>query len=70
MRLSRQRVIVKRLNAIQDLAAMDVLCVDKTGTLTEDRVTYAHSIDLTGRPDGEAAEYAHTTWEEPVPAHR
>ncbi|MGH8919587.1 MAG: HAD-IC family P-type ATPase, partial [Actinomycetes bacterium] len=32
---------------------------DKTGTLTEDRVAYAHSIDLSGRPDGEAAEYAY-----------
>ncbi|MFD9890346.1 magnesium-translocating P-type ATPase [Amycolatopsis sp. NPDC059027] len=57
-RLSRRKVIVKRLNAIQDLGAMDVLCVDKTGTLTEDRVAYAHSVDLAGRPDGEAAEYA------------
>ncbi|MGW4527531.1 magnesium-translocating P-type ATPase [Amycolatopsis sp. NPDC004378] len=56
--LSRRQVIVKRLNAIQDLAAMDVLCVDKTGTLTEDRVAFAHSIDPDGRPDGEAAEYA------------
>ncbi|HET6711302.1 magnesium-translocating P-type ATPase, partial [Amycolatopsis sp.] len=56
--LSRRQVIVKRLNAIQDLAAMDVLCVDKTGTLTEDRVAFAHSIDSGGRPDGEAAEYA------------
>ena len=38
---------------------MDVLCVDKTDTLTADRVAYAHSIDLDGRPDGEAAEYAY-----------
>ncbi|WP_284740413.1 magnesium-translocating P-type ATPase [Amycolatopsis sp. RTGN1] len=59
VRLSRRRVIVKRLNAIQDLAAMDVLCVDKTGTLTEDLVAYAHSIDSGGRPDGEVAEYAY-----------
>ncbi|UMO99949.1 magnesium-translocating P-type ATPase [Amycolatopsis sp. EV170708-02-1] len=59
MLLSRRKVIVKRLNAIQDLAAMDVLCVDKTGTLTEDRVAYAHSVDPGGRPDGEAAEYAY-----------
>lgn len=59
MLLSRRKVIVKRLNAIQDLAAMDVLCVDKTGTLTEDRVAYSHSVDLGGRPDGEAAEYAY-----------
>ncbi|WP_033293480.1 magnesium-translocating P-type ATPase [Amycolatopsis jejuensis] len=56
--LSRRHVIVKRLNAIQDLAAMDVLCVDKTGTLTEDRIAYAHSVDYSGNPDGEAAEYA------------
>ncbi|MGW7536552.1 magnesium-translocating P-type ATPase [Amycolatopsis sp. NPDC054798] len=56
--LSRRQVIVKRLNAIQDLAAMDVLCVDKTGTLTEDRIAYAHSVDYSGGPDGEAAEYA------------
>lgn len=59
MLLSRRKVIVKRLNAIQDLAAMDVLCVDKTGTVTEDRVVYSHSVDPGGRPDGEAAEYAY-----------
>jgi Mg2+-importing ATPase len=59
VRLSRLMVIVKRLNAIQDLGAMDVLCVDKTGTLTEDRVVFTHSIDAVGRPDGEAAEYAY-----------
>ncbi|TCO60849.1 magnesium-translocating P-type ATPase [Actinocrispum wychmicini] len=59
VRLAERKVVVKRLNAIQDLGAMDVLCVDKTGTLTEDRVAYAHSIDLYGQPDGEAAEYAY-----------
>src|ERR1700730_890407 len=36
--MSRKKVIVKRLNSIQNLGAMDVLCTDKTGTLTEDRV--------------------------------
>jgi Mg2+-importing ATPase len=59
VRLARHKVIVKRLNAVQDLGGMDVLCVDKTGTLTEDRVAYAHSVDPLGRPDGEAAEYAY-----------
>jgi Mg2+-importing ATPase len=58
-RLARRAVIVKRLNAIQDLGAVDVVCVDKTGTLTEDRVAFAHSVDPDGRPDAEAAEYAH-----------
>ena len=38
MAMSRKKVIVKRLNAIQDLGAMDVLCTDKTGTLTQDRI--------------------------------
>src|SRR5450755_2982076 len=36
--MSRKRVIVKRLNSIQNFGGMDVLCTDKTGTLTEDRV--------------------------------
>ena len=55
-RLARDKVIVSRLNAIQDLGAIDVLCVDKTGTLTEDRIVYAHSIDATGRLDDGVAE--------------
>jgi P-type Mg2+ transporter len=58
-RLARERVIVSRLNAIQDLGAMDVLCVDKTGTLTEDRIVYAHSIDVTGRIDDAVGEFAY-----------
>jgi len=58
-RLARERVIVSRLNAIQDLGALDVLCVDKTGTLTEDRIVYAHSIDVTGRFDDAVAEFAY-----------
>ena len=58
-RLARERVIVSRLNAIQDVGAMDVLCVDKTGTLTEDRIVYAHSIDVTGRIDDAVGEFAY-----------
>jgi Mg2+-importing ATPase len=57
--LSRRKVIVKRLNAIQDLGAVDVLCVDKTGTLTEDRVAFACAVDAAGRPDAEPADYAY-----------
>lgn len=58
-RLARDRVIVNRLEAIQDLGAMDVLCIDKTGTLTEDRVVYAHAVDPTGSIDDSVAELAH-----------
>ncbi len=44
--LSRRRVIVKRLNAIQNLGAMDVLCTDKTGTLTMDRIILEKYCDV------------------------
>jgi len=60
-RLAREHVVVSRLNAIQDLGAMDVLCVDKTGTLTEDRIVYAHGIDVTGRSDDGVTELAYLT---------
>ncbi|KAA2252704.1 magnesium-translocating P-type ATPase [Solihabitans fulvus] len=57
--MSRRKVITKRLNAIQDLGAMDVLCTDKTGTLTENRIVLAQSLDAAGRFDDEALEYAY-----------
>jgi Mg2+-importing ATPase len=47
--MSRKRVIVKRLNSIQNFGGMDVLCTDKTGTLTEDRVVLMRHCDLAGR---------------------
>jgi len=46
--LSRQKVIVKRLDAIQNLGAMDVLCTDKTGTLTQDRIVLKRHTDAWG----------------------
>lgn len=49
--LSRDRVITKRLDAISDLGAVDVLCCDKTGTLTEDRVILERHLDVSGRQD-------------------
>jgi Mg2+-importing ATPase len=48
VRLSHQRVIVKRLPAIHNLGSMDVLCTDKTGTLTEARIALARHIDANG----------------------
>jgi Mg2+-importing ATPase len=47
--MSRKKVIVKRLNAIQNFGAMDVLCTDKTGTLTEDRVVLMRHCNVAGR---------------------
>jgi Mg2+-importing ATPase len=49
--MSEKKVIVKRLNAIQNLGAMDVLCTDKTGTLTQDRVVLERYCDVAGTED-------------------
>jgi Mg2+-importing ATPase len=46
--MSRKKVIVKRLNSIQNFGAMDVLCTDKTGTLTEDRVILMRHCNVAG----------------------
>jgi Mg2+-importing ATPase len=56
--MASQRVIVKRLSAIHDLGAMDVLCVDKTGTLTEAKITLADSVDWQGRKSDRVLELA------------
>lgn len=48
--LSARKVIVKRLGAVQTLGAIDVLCTDKTGTLTQDRVVLEQHVDIDGKP--------------------
>jgi Mg2+-importing ATPase len=58
-RLARRRVIVKRLAAIHDLGAMDVLCTDKTGTLTEAQIRLAGHIDARGEDSGEVLRLAY-----------
>ncbi|MFD7662039.1 magnesium-translocating P-type ATPase [Streptomyces sp. NPDC059788] len=57
--MAKRKVVVKRLNAIQNLGGMDVLCTDKTGTLTEDRVVLDRYLDVRGHEDGEVLEYAY-----------
>ena len=49
MRMARKQVIVKRLSAIDDLGSMDVLCSDKTGTLTEAHIKLVREVDLGGQ---------------------
>jgi Mg2+-importing ATPase len=56
--MSRQRAIVKRLNAIQNFGAMDVLCTDKTGTLTQDKVVLKLHLDIAGEDNEEVLAYA------------
>ncbi|MDO5708642.1 MAG: HAD-IC family P-type ATPase, partial [Coriobacteriales bacterium] len=56
--LSKGRVIVKRLDAIQNLGSIDVLCCDKTGTLTEDRVVLERHLDVNGHEDARVLRHA------------
>ena len=57
--MSRKRVVVKRLNSIQNFGAMDVLCTDKTGTLTQDKIILMHHVDLHGQESNRVLEYAY-----------
>ena len=58
MRMAKRKVIVKRLSAVQDLGAMDVLCTDKTGTLTEARPRVEQVLDAAGGPSPHVFELA------------
>lgn len=57
--MSRRKVIVKRLNAIQNFGAMDVLCTDKTGTLTLDKIILEKYCDVVKKEDKEVLEFAY-----------
>ena len=57
--MSRRKVIVKRLNSIQNFGAMDVLCTDKTGTLTQDRIILKRHLDIAGGDSDRVLEYAY-----------
>ncbi|QTF10171.1 magnesium-translocating P-type ATPase [Brenneria izadpanahii] len=56
--MARRKVVVKRLNAIQNFGAMDVLCTDKTGTLTQDRIILEHHLNIHGHNDEEVLQLA------------
>lgn len=57
--MSRAKVIVKRLNAIQNFGAMNVLCTDKTGTLTQDRIILKRHLDINGEDSTRVLQYAY-----------
>ena len=56
--LSRKKVVVKRLDAIQNFGAMDILCTDKTGTLTQDQIALARHADAYGQDTDEVLNFA------------
>lgn len=57
--MSKRKVIVKRLNAIQNIGAMDVLCTDKTGTLTLDKIVLERHLNVNGVDDDEVLKWAY-----------
>jgi Mg2+-importing ATPase len=57
--MARKKVIVKRLNAIQNFGAMDVLCTDKTGTLTQGKIVLEKHLDINGDPNKKVLHYGY-----------
>ncbi|QKM64257.1 magnesium-translocating P-type ATPase [Polynucleobacter tropicus] len=57
--LSKRKVIVKRLNAVQNLGAMNILCTDKTGTLTQNEIILEKHIDVDGQDSVQVLDYAY-----------
>ena len=58
-RMAKRGVIVRRLNAIENFGSMDVLCTDKTGTLTEGVVRLDGALDAQGQPSAAVLRYAY-----------
>lgn len=57
--MSRKKVIVKRLSAIQNFGAMDILCTDKTGTITQNRIILEKHVDADGQDNEAVIQYAY-----------
>ena len=56
--MSRKKVIIKNLNSIQNLGSMDILCTDKTGTLTQDKVVLEYHLNIDGKEDDRVLRHA------------
>ncbi len=57
--MSKKKTIVKNLNSIQNFGAIDILCTDKTGTLTQDKVVLEYHLDVTGNSDDRVLRHAY-----------
>ncbi len=58
IRMSKKKTIVKKLDAIQSFGAMNILCTDKTGTLTEDKIVLEKYLDIYGKEDSRVLKHA------------
>lgn len=59
LKLSKRHVIIKRLSAVQNLGAMNILCTDKTGTLTQNKIIVEKYVDIYGNQDATVLEYSY-----------
>ncbi len=59
MAMARRKVIVKRLNAIQNFGAMDVLCTDKTGTITQGKIVPEKHLDVNGEDSEKVLQFGY-----------
>lgn len=59
MAMSKKKVIVKRIKSIQNFGAMNILCTDKTGTLTQDNIILEKHVDVAGKESRDVLEYAY-----------
>ena len=57
VKMSKKKTIVKRLDSIQSFGSMNILCTDKTGTLTEDNIVLEKYLDIKGNEDKKILEY-------------
>ncbi|MBF0544254.1 MAG: magnesium-translocating P-type ATPase [Candidatus Riflebacteria bacterium] len=57
--MSEKKVIVKKLNSIQNFGAIDVLCTDKTGTITQDKIILEKYVDVANRSSEDVLRYAY-----------
>ncbi len=57
--MSRKKTVIKNLNSIQDFGAVDILCTDKTGTLTQDNVVLQYHLDVQGNEDSRVLRHAY-----------
>ncbi len=57
--MSKEKVVVKNMNSIQNFGAMDILCTDKTGTLTQDRVVLEYYMNVNGEEDSRVLRHAY-----------
>lgn len=57
--MAKEKVVVKKINSIQNLGAMDILCTDKTGTITQDKIVLIEYLDIHGEKYAPVLEYAY-----------